>query len=1265
LHHFKTFPILYNMRLIDRKDIERWADQFDSKGNFPLLISRLVHASTPVGTFVDFPSGSTVFTSSWDGLVNCPIPSGFVPEGISLWELGTELQPKGKADEDYEKRTLDPEGYNCADCTFVFVTPRFWNKKDIWLKQRLAEGKWKDIRVYDSSNLEQWLDITAAVSRWFSAYLSKYPHDGVITIEEFWKEWSLGPLGALPPEIVTAGRSLESAMLQTFLNEGPGIKAVQAASKDEATAFIIAAANEFDAHNKSRFMSRTLIVDTSGNFRSVRINTRSLNLIARFDEPQILYAAAADGHHVIVPLGPDDTVNQEAIKLPIIDRDGQIKALTKMGLAELDAEKMSREAGRNVTILKRLLQFPQFKLSWLRPESVREIIPALLIGRWHDRKKGDQKLIEIMAGMSYADYTQTAGKWQLYEETPIIKIGELWRLLSPLDAWTNLAAFVTRIDIDLLGEVFLTAFKSGNPAAIAVNDSQRIIFEFNKEKTYSEWAREGIIQSLILVGLYGSNLKLAGIGDSQYWVDSIIRTLLDNGRSELWISLDREMPLLAEASPEQFLHAVNKSLNSNAKEILAVFIEEDGFLHKNSHHTGLLWALESLSWLPEYVEEATLILAKLAANDPGGQLSNRPISSLAEIFKPWHYQTLAGFDERVAAITSICEVVPDVGWQLLLTLLPDYHAIAHPTHKMRWRVFEFNFNLEYTYQDAWEMHHTAVGLLISLFDGTDSKLAELLDKSVDLSVEDRQSILSLAKTSAGTLRENGLKSWKEIRSILSQHRSHPDTDWALPSNVLNQYQELFDLFTPQDSIEQYKWLFDDWPDFPEGNSFDERHDQKVVKRRAEAVEEILKTKGLEQVIELSTKVKEPWSLGTALANVMTDDSAIQDLVLKVDFSNDAQLRFIQNFLGFEREGRGLKWVQRLYFFMAENDFSTKALSELLIALAPSNELWDFIETLPTEIKDYYWMGMRPWFYRSDAAEKIRGLNMLIHYNRFFTAINQAGYAIDDVPSTVLVELLEGAATREASENGRFDYHLDKLLDAMETREDIDHDKKVRLEWMYMPVLGGNSSKRAPENLHAELSNSPEFFVEVLTWLYMPKNRDKISENIEGLTPEMVMRRAESARKLLNSWKGIPGSKQDGAIDAEYLNKWVTSVRELAVQVDREEVADGQIGQIFAKYPEKSELWPPEPIALLIEKLNSEPLNRNFSSGLFNKRGSSTRGAFDGGNIERGHAAYFTGLFELHKNKHKKLSKIFKGLADQYLAHARQMDEEAERLKLEH
>src|SRR5690606_32401380 len=99
--------------------------------------------------------------------------------------------------------------------------------------------------------------------------------------------------------------------------------------------------------------------------------------------------------------------------------------------------------------------------------------------------------------------------------------------------------------------------------------------------------------------------------------------------------------------------------------------------------------------------------------------------------------------------------------------------------------------------------------------------------------------------------------------------------------------------------------------------------------------------------------------------------------------------------------------------------------------------------------------------------------------------------------------------------------------------------------------------------------------------------------------------------------------------------------------------------------EQDKVWPPDELCHLIENLKSDSVNRNFSSATFNKRSFSSRGPFDGGDIERAKAAYFQKLATAHQNKFPSITSIFEKLAMGYEEDAKRMDEEAERRRLEY
>ena len=624
--------------MITRDQLAAWADTPESKANFPHLISRLIRVTTTKDTKVNIPWGSATYIGGWDGIVDSKEKTRYVPEGISLWELGTNRDPESKADADYEKRTGDPLGYNRLDATFVFVTPRTWTKKEEWVKRKKEEKKWKDVIVYDGISLEQWLDEAPAVSRWFASqgYAGVYSSDGVITADEYWEEWSCSGQLELTPDCVLAGREVAKGTLIRRLGEDPSIIGVRASTKGEAIAFILAAMKASDSEESGRFFSTTLIIDQEDRFRSVSSSTQhALTLILRFDSVEPLGVATKNGHHVLVPLGADDVFSPDLITLPAVDRDALIEALVASGLSRTKASKYTKESGHDITILKKLLGFPSYGAAWINPQTIREIVPALLLGRWNESYPGDIELLEKLSGTSYDQYKGLLGRWLHLPESPLKKIGETWRLTSPLDLWRSISVHLTDQDFQLLEECFIQVYHSGNPVLASQMDLPDYI---SKKRTYSDWVREGLAQSLILISIPQVGVRLRY---PQSWVDRIIGGLLSKASGEMWVSINRELPLIAEASPQVFLESVSRSLSHQPSEIMDMFKEELGFVGSVSHHTGLLWALEELAWMPLYFKNACLLLHKLATLDPGGSLANRPLNSLTEIFKAWHYQTLA------------------------------------------------------------------------------------------------------------------------------------------------------------------------------------------------------------------------------------------------------------------------------------------------------------------------------------------------------------------------------------------------------------------------------------------------------------------------------------------------------------------------------------------------------------------------------------------------------------------------------------------------
>src|SRR6476469_9301865 len=185
-------------------DLERWAGKPArrvAQDSFPRLIRLLVFATNSTLTEIQFPTGDSVIFSGWDG--------------VTVWELGTTTDYKDKAWDDYSKRKNElagPKGIPLNQCTFIFITPRRWVKKDgpkkhqqtkdNWVKARLKDKIWADVKVYDADDLENWLEHAPAVTEWFLRECGR--PNRVYALDQWLREWLYKIIPPIEPDRIMA-----------------------------------------------------------------------------------------------------------------------------------------------------------------------------------------------------------------------------------------------------------------------------------------------------------------------------------------------------------------------------------------------------------------------------------------------------------------------------------------------------------------------------------------------------------------------------------------------------------------------------------------------------------------------------------------------------------------------------------------------------------------------------------------------------------------------------------------------------------------------------------------------------------------------------------------------------------------------------------------------------------------------------------------------------------------------------------------------------
>ena len=333
----------------------------------------------------------------------------------------------------------------------------------------------------------------------------------------------------------------------------------------------------------------------------------------------------------------------------------------------------------------------------------------------------------------------------------------------------------------------------------------------------------------------------------------------------------------------------------------------------------------------------TLILLKLDRVVSELKWVNSPLNSLVEIFKPWHFQTLCTFEERMCILQHITSKEPDSGWRLLMKLLPQEHEVAHPTHKTRWRIFDLNTNMSYSQQERWDTYSFIINFLFNVFDGDEIKLGALIERSVELPVNLRKKVFDFVEKNVTEIKQIEYIIWNTIREILHHHRSYPDAKWSLPETELNLWEKLYNQTEPVDVVIKYKWLFDSvWPKYTEGHKrieSDNLYHERNKNIRATAAGEWIDQLGLNNTIALRKVVKEPQLLGDVLSEVIKEKDEILAICECLKFDHEADFSFIQAFIRAKSLKEGIGWVKEMVHILEKNGYDAKAISNCLFLLA--------------------------------------------------------------------------------------------------------------------------------------------------------------------------------------------------------------------------------------------------------------------------------------------------------------------------------------------
>jgi addiction module HigA family antidote len=1255
-------------------DIINWfSTSILARTQLSVLLRTLVNSTGRELQKVDFPGNDDAERPGWDGFTEASSGTPWIPAGISGWEFGVNVDVKTKADKDFAKSVKATKTEERLNITFVFVTTQRWKGKAAWVNLMKAKKLWKDVRAHDASDLEQWMATSIAAQTWFANRTAR-PSSGVRTLEKCWTDWANVADPPLHPSLFSTAIDAGRGRMKTFFSKDSSEPLILTAdSVEEAIAFLSQILNlpDFAQHK-----DRVLVFDEPGVLPKLAHGTTDFVAVAHTREVEREFGAYRGSLQTIV-VYPRNAANADPdIVLEPLGYETFNKALEVMGKARDEITRLANASGRSLTVLRRRLatmpaiQTPEWAAN---PQASSNLVPIMLVGTWDARNEADRTALSLLAGDVPFDALECRIQEMLQlDDAPVWSIGNYRGVISKIDSLFAIAGAVTLGHLDHFFDIAKIVLGEDDPALDLPENERWAATIHGKKREFSSALREGISETLVLIAVHGKHLFGKRLGfDGELAAAKLVRQLLEPLDTRKLEANDHDLPLYAEAAPEEFLSIIERDLRSEHPATLGLLRPVDTGLFSSPARSGLLWALEGLAWNPATFPRVVKILGRLSEVKINDNWANKPIGSLCSIFRAWMPQTAADHDTRLKAIRMLLEKHPAVGWEICLQQFGDYgNRVGDYGHKPKWRPDGYGFGEPIGIWgpiDSFVREMVEIALTMPSY--TVDMLCDLIARLHVLRLEYQERVWKIIddwrKTGAS---ENDIARVRDkIRVTVLSRRGRKKADKEGQVTLSKTAKAIYASMEPTDAVNKHEWLFrQSWveesaDEFADGELDFQARESRIEKLRIDALMEIVATDGLPGVFSLAEKGNSQRRIGWYLARGILHAEQLGNLMLQC-------LRLSEEDTG--RSGiaagalRALDGEQHKSLFGSlRGKLSEREALRILLLSPYRTATWELVDQLSEEARATYWRDVVPEYVFDAPNENNESIRRLLNAKRPRAAFAAVHFKLDEVRSELLVQMLSEMTKEGDDKGGEYqlhDYDIQRAFKLLDRNPDVPLDDKAGLEFAYLDVLArsfrGGDGHQIP-NLERYIEDHPEMFVKAIVWTYKRKTLGedppefRVAEGREHL--------AKRGYRLLEALERIPG--QGEASDEEYLKKlteWVGKVREKCAELDRAEIADICLGKLLARTPEgKDGVWPNEAVRDVLEDLQSEEVSRGAHTGIYNARGVHWRG--EGGGQERELAAKYRKWAEaLHFSHPFVSSSLLMSMVKTYEFEAEQHDTEA-------
>lgn len=983
---------------------------------------------------------------------------------------------------------------------------------------------------------------------------------------------------------------------------------IQGKTREEVVYYILFILKNINDEN---LLKNTYVVNSLDNWDKLKNTLKDSILIPNFNASEV--EIIPENKNIII-FGKEDFVGKkEPIILKNRIRNNMYQKLTGEDVEFELANNITNETNGLFSVFKRMV----FKGKVSKPKWEEKcgplLIPALLLGKWTE-SDGDKDTLSELSGKVYNEYLQSINDVVGGEDPFVLKTNNfskiVYKIANVEEAWEILFNKISEKDIICFKSIAEKIILSIDPI-FELDPSKHFLASLTADKPkYSLELKSGIIRSLIMLANSESKSNNCNIGSMQHFVDIIIEEILTKVTSAKdWFGISQIIDDMVEASPEIVLSRIETEIETDSSPLWDLFVKQDGGFGSRNYYTYVLWALEKLLCMKDYVPRAVFVLAKLSERDIKYSLSNKPIATLEQVFCAWIHEINLTIEEKIQLAETIVKDYK-IGWELLEMILPTrvqgkaFSSMSKPKYR------SYNFAEELKFEDQmWETYKEYIKIAIKYAKYDLSKWSVVFRECFFFELGLENEVFSKVNVVISNCQcdEEKFKFKEQIRSTLYQHRFYNDANWTLKKEYTDKLEtEVFNKIEFSNPIYDYLYLFNSYqpkvinPE-PYSDNYDfDKEENNIKEIQLSAIGVLAKDNNF-NFIELVSKIEDTGYgyIGAIIAEKLHNNEFHLDFLIEIAKLN--KISILKSYIYSIYNNKGNTAIKEILLDERIRLISSDIKSEILSVATIDQEFLSFIDSLDGELKKTFWKYFWHLGKSNDSSVLDQIINRLIEYNNYghvLKIINREGIFGIERHLDILEKILRNQENYSLQNSDS--YYIKKSFDVIYQEcypEKKEKERITSLEIEYIKVL---SREMKLKYINYTLRTEPEFLAELIRMSY------KSSEDEEKVFSDEERQNANVAFEILFHVKFCPCVTDDGILEFETLNKWVEDFFSLIDKNNHSIIGMQTLGNCLAHSPLGFDnIFPHEAVRKIIEKYYSKDLETGFHIEINNQRGVHT------------------------------------------------------------